>query len=541
MKAGTPVADEATPSSPPGNAATALSPASSRLFAYPTTEIVGAILGALLSLPLLCMAFGFDQWVFSNIAEVLRQGGMLYKDAWEHKAPGIFITYWLGFSLFGAEPFAVRLLEILAVAATCAALVRLGRVRLGSPVAGLAASGVFPLLYLPFGPNGAQPETFQLPLVLWAYAIWPQAVDARFLKARCLGAGLLISGAFLFKTPIALLGIPLLADRLLMDRGHARWRNRLELSGLALGGMAAPPLAVLCYFWCRGAWAETWDALWQFPVQYAVLSSQMPLMGHVKHSYRWVFWMISIPAGAQLVLGVVRGVSLRPRDFLFWAGGFLAAWGTIILQARYHTYHHQILTPFLAWGMGMSLVAGIPDRGPTRWLAGRPSLLAASALLGLVSVSYALGTREYWAGMRGLARISTVRESLAVPPEAIEDAHVAKVVGSMTRPDDSLFIWGDSPGVYFMSRRKMAGPYCQLLQIVPPWAKGERLRPLLDILARQRPRLLIVTDGKFWWRGRSHVELLDDFPEMKDFIRNQYRGVRRLGRYQIHELRDSRS
>src|SRR3954463_15289796 len=52
--------------------------------------LVVAVAAALLALPLLSYPFGWDQCVFGTIADTMRHGGVVYRDAWEHKPPGVY-------------------------------------------------------------------------------------------------------------------------------------------------------------------------------------------------------------------------------------------------------------------------------------------------------------------------------------------------------------------------------------------------------------------------------------------------------------------
>ena len=69
------------------------------------------VLASLLSLPLLSYGFGFDQSVFAVMADTMLDGGVLYRDAWEHKPPGVYCVYALAFGLFGRDIPSVRVMD----------------------------------------------------------------------------------------------------------------------------------------------------------------------------------------------------------------------------------------------------------------------------------------------------------------------------------------------------------------------------------------------------------------------------------------------
>src|SRR5437667_5275133 len=57
--------------------------------------------------------FGWDQAIFAWIGDVIRDGGMPFKDAWDVKGPATYYPYALAGLMFGGGPFGVRLLDLL--------------------------------------------------------------------------------------------------------------------------------------------------------------------------------------------------------------------------------------------------------------------------------------------------------------------------------------------------------------------------------------------------------------------------------------------
>ena len=58
------------------------------------------------------MPFYGDQAFFITGANVIREGGVLYKDFWDFKQPGIFYFYWLGGAIFSYSEEGIHLFEI---------------------------------------------------------------------------------------------------------------------------------------------------------------------------------------------------------------------------------------------------------------------------------------------------------------------------------------------------------------------------------------------------------------------------------------------
>ncbi|MBM4429245.1 MAG: glycosyltransferase family 39 protein, partial [Chloroflexi bacterium] len=80
---------------------------------------------ALAALPTLLYPLTRDQGAYAYQAEIMRQGGALFRDVWESKGPGVQMAYWLAFVLFGRSESAVRLFDVLyaLLSAACVYLV----------------------------------------------------------------------------------------------------------------------------------------------------------------------------------------------------------------------------------------------------------------------------------------------------------------------------------------------------------------------------------------------------------------------------------
>src|SRR5471032_2167823 len=84
-------------------------------------------LAALWGLSSLWLPFGWDQGLFGYVADVIRRGGMPYRDVWEIKGPLVLYLYSAAQTLFGAHMWSVRVLDLLALAASSLAGYRMLR------------------------------------------------------------------------------------------------------------------------------------------------------------------------------------------------------------------------------------------------------------------------------------------------------------------------------------------------------------------------------------------------------------------------------
>ncbi len=486
-----------------------------------------AALSAILSLPLLGFGFTFDQGVFSTLADTMLRGGVAYRDAWEHKPPGVLYVYYLSFLLIKREIWAVRVVEILMLAASSAGLFKLVERRTGSSLAGWVSAVVLPLTYLNLGQNTAQAESFQIPFIIAAFLVWPGAGEAFRVSLRCFASGCLIGVAVLFKTPGILIAAVFLIERICWDRRQKENLGKVQLTLITALGMLAPLLLLFAYYGARGAGGALHDALFIYPVRYASAGMDRSFASQASAAVAWMSWLVPFATLLLILLGVIRGCFVRRIEVLRWVVVFLASWGSVAIQGRYFSYHHLPLLPALAWGAGL-LFCTADGRLPTRskpddhWVTLVP--VAGFALIAISMVQYFWWDRPHAAA---LGRWATFDQPNGIPDDKqlwSSQREVARRIRGMTRAEDRIYIWGDAPLVYAMADRRMAGRHAHLMQVVPPWQDPQRLSAQLERLAREMPQIVVVCPESLWWRkDQTPKELLKAFPAMQQFIVNSYR------------------
>ncbi|HYP91397.1 MAG TPA: hypothetical protein VEQ59_24690, partial [Polyangiaceae bacterium] len=98
------------------------------------------------ALSILLYSFGRDQGIYAIVADTILKGGMPYRDAWDFKPPGIFLTYALAQGVFGKSMLSIRVLEVIGLVATVFGMQRLGQVFFDKPRAGLVAGAMAALI-----------------------------------------------------------------------------------------------------------------------------------------------------------------------------------------------------------------------------------------------------------------------------------------------------------------------------------------------------------------------------------------------------------
>ena len=248
--------------------------------------IIAASLLVAFGAALLVLSFGHgrDQSIYTLVAREVLDGRMPYRDAFDFKPPGIFLVYAVGRLLSGASPVGIRAVEVVAMLANAAALLRLAKRELGDEIIGWIAAAFACGIHaqLDFWHTG-QPETFGGPLGLWAIVLACEAGRAEGAGRRVrllLTVGLLCGLAGLMKPPLvgtapvaALLASWIHDVRARGATGEARTLlQRLRpavgaLAWVALGSIA-PIAATALWFATKGALGDLYQVLFVFTPQY---------------------------------------------------------------------------------------------------------------------------------------------------------------------------------------------------------------------------------------------------------------------------------
>ncbi len=125
----------------------------------------------LIALGSLWWPMGRDQGIFAWVGDVIVSGGAPYRDAWEQKGPATHYTYAAAQWLFGRASWSIRLLDLILLGITVAALWRLVD-RWADRFAAHVAALLFPLVYFRgLYWNTAQPDGWAAMCLVVALAL----------------------------------------------------------------------------------------------------------------------------------------------------------------------------------------------------------------------------------------------------------------------------------------------------------------------------------------------------------------------------------
>ena len=457
------------------------------------TRVLLAIAGALILLrvPSLAQPMGPDQGLYAYVGDRILAGELAYRDAWDQKPPGIHYVY--------AALRAISTRDVIVPAADLAAAVLvalcvwIAGTRLGGPAAGGLAAIFFLLLSDPAMDRyagvrvRAQAETFIALAVAGAVAL---AVGAQGVKGakgaggaqgavtRCALAGLLVGAAFTLKYNAGLYALVVLVA-MAFTRG-LRVRDVLVVAA----GAAIIPLLTLAVFWRGGAIDDLYQATITYNLRYSseTYASRLDMFRYlalfpIRHARENPLWFVG---GLGCVTLLVTGIRRRPLLIpIVWAA--IACVSIAINGSRELPQYFVQATPALALAGGVGAVAAL-GRGPLAlrwtvailvaygcWRVGSepfPKKLAINAWRDTLALTGRVDRRTQLARFGG-------RETDKY--SALDNADIGGFLRDKTTADETVFVFGFSPGSYAYAGRRSASRFF--------WS-----RPVILDFNRENPR-----------------------------------------------------
>jgi hypothetical protein len=495
----------------------------SRIRWWPLVLLVAVV--ALTYWPAFLEPPGRDQGVFAYVASGMLDGYAPYRDSWDLKPPGVYLTYAAAFLAGGKSMVAVRFTDLAFTLATTLLIWRLATWTFGG-VPGLAAALLYglgsSLLYTFWARS--QAETFLVLFLVLCYLL--------ALKRKWVLAGFVAAVVFWYKITWILAVLPVL---MLME---PRAWPRVALGALAgIGG-------VVGYLAVFGGLREMAETVFLFNRYYGGTHINASLLTRIPRETVRFVWRSGI-VGPLAVVGFARG---SPKWMKWWfLGAFVSVWS----QGKLFMYHWiPALAPLvLLAGGGVRNWSWRPGRraiivlGAVFLLAGVPDRVWVEELYPLYnhykrSVQLVMGTLsrvDYLAHYGGRAS--------EAPFSYLDDEELAAFCAARTAPDDPVLVWGFEPLVNFMADRRSPSRFSFDYPLTFPAHTEEarllrqRNRELFFVELHNRPpRLIALAIG-----DRNPVEAIDSleqmkaFPEFALFLHKRYHRVARIGHFLVLE------
>lgn len=489
--------------------------------------------------------------MFLYVARRIQEGGLPYRDVWDHKPPLIYYLDVAGLWLADRGLPGLALVELTAlVVAAWAGAWALHR-SLG-PLAAMFGSVAWLALLAVTLDGGNKPEEYALPLQLGAVALYVAGADVARSRGRWVAIGACAGLALLLKPTV--LGI---WAAIVIAEAVAAWRRR-SLRDLAvpataqlLGALGAT-LPVAGYLMATGVGADAFDQAVRFNFHYsqATLGERLVALLHGIGMTSFsgllpvalVGW---VGAVVQLMKGSVGGPSARlfavaaialPLDFALASS-----------TGRPGRQYFLACLPVLGLLAGIAAVLIRPplERAALRLRVPRATFFATAILLALTVFASAIPAVAIYRQQDGMTDQERSRQEAT-----------AYVVGS-TRPADRVLFWGGESGLNYTTGRRAPTRYAyQYALFQRGYEDPVRIDEMLAELDRDAPALIIdatpgTTDLPLDGAGRARAlarrpppgrALPVGIDRLFDWVARRYEQVDTVGplRWPVYAPRGSR-
>ena len=477
------------------------------------TRLLLALIAALLlilRLPSLAQPMGPDQGLYAYVGERILHGDLAYRDAWDQKPPGIHYVY-AALRLVSSGDIMVPLADLAAAAITAAMLWTIG-VRLAGPAAGAASALLFLLLSDPgFARYGgvrvrAQCETFIALAVTSALACSATGAkgatgagaEGAVRPGALVGAGVLIGIAFALKYNAGLYGAVVLSA-LALTVGL-----RLLDVVWVIAGAAIVPAILFLVFWSGGALNDLYQATIAYNVRYSgeTYASRFDMVRYlvtfpIQRARLDALWLL----GGLGSLAILVTAARRREAWIPLAWVAAACLSIAINGSRGLPQYFLQAAPALALAAGLGLTLGLARLPSTaRWIV--VALIAVGVwragpdpFPGLASsiwhdTQYVLGRIDR---RTHLARYGGARD--VDKYSALDNMDIGAWLASRTRPDETVYVFGYSPGAYVYADRRSASRFFWSRPVILDFNREDPrygVAGLLEDLQRASPAFVVL-------------------------------------------------
>lgn len=506
------------------------------------------LLLVLVGLPQLLYPLWFDQGVFATCADVLRGGGMMYRDCWDVRGAATPVVYALA-RVVSSQPIAIHILDLFWQGLTALVLGDLARRLFRSQLSAVFASGLYLLLYGSLNYWAvSQAEGFANLFVVLSIWLGYKQLGSKTLTSAFM-AGISIGMTFWFKYPfVAFAVLPILTLAIWPNDPQ---KNKAILATLA-GGFAtiAAGLALIVVQGTLPDWwlhirydlatfaqvtlQDRWiwlTSLFREEIVTFMLIGNVPMAGwkDTVQSINWLgrgFPPVVFAMTCSLVLLLNSGFTRQRLIAFFYLvlGVALNIW-----QGHSYRYHFVIWLPAMAL-CAASSVAGVRFR-PLRIISGMACI---AAMIGLAA-SIAPWTAD------AVSNLFIERKSMnAIHAESKLGDYVslAAFIEEKTLPAEPSVIFSDVPAVYALANRPMgmAFPYVRWitegrdLEVTTAY----QVRMISQIAAR-KPRFFILSKDDYPWPTAQFINVWKGWPQLHEYIESHYHYALDIGQFAIFE------
>lgn len=446
----------------------------------------------ILRLPSLIEPYWYgDEGIYQVISLALQNGRDLYAEAWDNKPPLLYVVY----TILSGDQFSVRLLSLIFGIVSLIVFFFLSRKLFDNTRTSIITTTLFALLFgTPYlEGNIANAENFiLLPVLTSALLIYKitDLHDEPALQKRNLlfTAGLLLGIAFLLKIVAVFDFIAFFIFMVLTSMKRLRLNKHLfkilvvksvQLSPYIVG-FFLPIFCTFLYFTFRGTLPAFIESAFFGNVDYVSYGNTFIIPQGLLLIKLFVFV-------CALLIIVFNSYKLS-KPLLFISLWIVFALFSAFFSQRPYTHYLLVLLPSFV------LLAGSVSVIHKQYAKIMVSLVLLSIVLialryfnvyGVTkTLQYYQNTIQFLSGQKSVADYQAFFD-----PETPRDYELVSYINNHTDPSDEIFIWGDSPQIYALTKKLPPGKYTVAYHITEHPGAVEETQAAID---KVQPKFIIT-------------------------------------------------
>lgn len=429
------------------------------------------------------------------MGRVLADGGKMYVDTIEFKPPGMFVIWQVIHQLVGTNPWVVVWINILVTTITMLGVYLAGSAKPWGRIGGFWAMIFWTLISGDMMLQANQPcnEVFMNMFMIWGVAMWLRADSAQKNQWYYAAAGLLLGLVTLIKPALSTIILMALAWVLAEGLNPVTLKRRaLKMLWVLVPIVVLWVLMVLYFVW-RGSGTEFYNCLVRYGVFYASNGKQTIPNGN---SSIWVNVLHGLGVDliptyldflAPLMLLTIFGIGfglrgLQRSQALTLAGCLLGTFFAVSIPGKFFPHYYQLYLPVLAVGAGW----GVATSANTLQQWAVAQIIGGLALVCLVGHI-----------LPDCQKSGKIWSRIKYGDYFIEFERCGRAVNHMLKPDESFYVWGTDPSVYYYSdRRPASGIFWADRLLYGPTKAWATQKVIADLEKTQPPLILMEEDEK---------------------------------------------
>ncbi len=516
-----------------------------QLFIY---GLVILLTGILIGSVSLTYPFGRDQAFYAYAGKLLLEGKMNYLHVIDLKPPGSHLYFAFTQLLFGESMFNARVFDMLWQSIT-AFIVFLISFRLtGKKFLSYISSFIYLLLYYrqDYWHTLQADGMLNLPVAVCVLLLISSYDKHSFIKI--LFAGILFSCALLFKyTLISFL--PLVIICFLFSDKEPKSIKFKNIATFLIGVIVLCGITALWYQ-LSGALKDLIDIQFGQASQYTKIAYETEPGDYIANQ---ILKLFTFSVYAPLVwFSFIGFIILRMKRKLNFPNAIVLVWilsslFSLIIQWKFYYYHFLVIIAALSvGGMIFAFVAIDYFKERRRKTA---AIVFAVILVGFTLYAAKPYLESYGTLFIYLSGKQTLKE-VYIKNGFTSDSvfmvsktlNAVDYVNQNTNITDKVFVWGYDPLVYYLTGRECVSRFVYHIPLLWKAENAGFRKEFMVEMNKTNPKLIIIAsnDPLYYISGYNEdsKQLLERFPEFKNFIDTKYSFKKRIDDYDFYELKN---